>query len=102
MADVPQRVTDENRAGIDEWAMQSRMLLVTEDDTRLAAERTADAIAALGHPGAGRALFGAAYVVTQVVRFLYGATGQELDAEEALALLGMAGLVLADREAGHG
>lgn len=101
MADVPQSVITESRNNVDEWAAEARLLLATEEPTRFAADKAADIIAALGHAGAGRALADAGYVIAQITQWLERCTGQRLDGEETAALLGMAGLVLADREAGH-
>lgn len=98
MIPVPPGVLAEARADVDQRAAESRMLLATDEATRFAVESIADVIAALGHPGAGRVLADAGYVVTQMSDSLSRVTGQEFDAEEALALLGMAGLVLAGRE----
>jgi hypothetical protein len=74
------------------------MLLLTEPGTQWTAEHIADLIAALGHPGAGRALTDAGYVLAQFIDWLGRKTGQEFDSAETAALLGMAGLVLAERE----
>lgn len=102
MGDISQNVVSESRRNIDEWAAESRMLMAAEPGTRWSAEEIADLIAALGHPGAGRALADAGYVIAQFTDWLSRRDGQELDAAETAALLGMAGLVLAEREAHRG
>lgn len=98
MADTPQHVVDESRANIDEWAAESRLLLATEPFTRFTATQAADLISALGHAGAGRALADAGYVISSMTDWLRRKYGQAYDDQEALSLLGMAGLILADRE----
>lgn len=99
MPDIPQNVISESRQAVDEWAAESRMLMAAEPTTQWSAGQIADLVAALGHPGAGRALADAGYVLAQFTDWLSRHGGQEFDAAEAAALLGMAGLVLAEREA---
>jgi hypothetical protein len=102
MPDVPQDVVGGSRQAIDKWAAESRLMLATEPGTCRDVELLADVIAALGHPGAGRAIVDAGYVLAHFSGWLGRKTGQELDSDEAAALLGMAGLVLAEREANGG
>ncbi len=98
MASIPQHVVAESRANIDEWAAEAQMLLATEPATRFAAGKIAELVAACGHPGVGHALVDAGYFLSSLTAWLTRKTGQEFSAAEAASLLGMAGLVLADRE----
>jgi hypothetical protein len=102
MPEMPQSVINESRQNIDKWAAESRLMLLAEPGTRWTAERLADFIAALGHPGAGRALVDAGYILAQFIDWYGRNTGQEFNSDETAALLGTAGLVLAEREASGG
>ena len=97
---IPHAVTCESRANIDEWAAQSRLLLATEPAVAFTADSLARLVAAFGHPGAGRALTDAAYAAYAITQAL-GRRGEPLSAQEALGLLGMAGLILTDQEEGR-